>query len=246
MVQVARPASVGAHGHEQRIVWRQMPRRPKPASPTILALVRHGLTPTTGKQMPERGPGPSLSEDGIAQAEQAALHIAAWRAQWPAIAALYSSPLRRTRETAGLLAKYLDREVVEVPELADCDAGDWAGQELKHLAKRPEWATVVHHPSDFCFPGGEALAGMASRVVGAAKRLAGAHPGATVVAVSHADPIKAVLADALGMHLDMFQRVLVSPASVSVISYSASGAQVLEANWTGPPPPAERPGKEPG
>jgi broad specificity phosphatase PhoE len=195
--------------------------------------------------MPERGPGPSLSDEGRAQAEQAAHHIASWLAQWPAIAALYSSPLRRTRETAGILAKHLDRQVLEVPELADCDTGDWAGQELKQLAKKPEWATVVHHPSDFCFPGGETLAGMASRVVGAAKRLAGAHPGSTVVAVSHADPIKAVLADALGMHLDMFQRVLVSPASVSVVSYSSSGARVLEANWTGPPPPQPRQRKEP-
>ena len=144
--------------------------------------------------------------------------------------------MRRARETAGAIAKVLDLEVAEIGELADCDAGDWAGQELKQLAKKPEWATVVHHPSTFSFPGGEPLAAMAARVVGAARKLAGGHPGQTVVAVSHADPIKAVLADALGMHLDMFQRVMVSPASVSVISYSEAGSRVLEANWAVLPP----------
>ncbi|MHB1499016.1 MAG: histidine phosphatase family protein [Acidimicrobiales bacterium] len=216
-----------------------MSRRSKPAPPTTLVLVRHGLTPTTGKEMPERGPGPSLSEAGIGQAEQAALHIATRRQYWPPIAGLYSSPLRRTRETAGVLAKVLDLEVVEMAELADCDAGDWAGIDLRELAKKPEWPTVVHHPSDFRFPGGEPLAAMAARAVGAAKSLADAHGGATIIAVSHADPIKAVLADALGMHLDMFQRVLVSPASVSVITYSPSGTCVVEANWTGAPMPPQ-------
>ena len=212
-----------------------MPRRPKPAPPTLLVLVRHGLTPTTGKELPERGLGPSLTEEGLSQAEQAALHIVARRQHWPPIAGIYSSPLQRTRETAAVVAKALNLEVREMAELVDCDAGDWAGQELKQLAKNPEWATVVHHPSDFCFPGGEALSAMAARTVGAAKKLAGMHKGATVIAVSHADPIKAVLADALGMHLDMFQRVLVSPASVSVVSYSPDGTCVVEANWTGAP-----------
>jgi probable phosphomutase (TIGR03848 family) len=216
-----------------------MPRRPRHAPDTLLVLVRHGITPTTGKELPEGGPGPSLTEHGLVQADQAGHHIASWRKHWPPLHALYTSPMRRARETAGALAKVLDLEVEEVPDLADCNVGDWAGQELKQLAKKPEWATVVQHPSGFSFPGGEPLAAMAARVVAAARGLAGKHPGQTVIAVSHADPIKAVLADALGMHLDMFQRIMVAPASVSVISYSQAGARVLEANWApGPLVPA--------
>jgi broad specificity phosphatase PhoE len=168
------------------------------------------------------------------EAEQAALHLAAWRALWPPLEAIYSSPLRRARETASVLAKVLDVQVEEIGDLADTDAGEWAGQELKQLAKRPEWATVMHHPSGFCFPGGEALVAMAARAVATARAIAAKHPGKVAVAVSHADPIKAVLADALGMHLDMFQRVMVAPASVSVVCYSPTGPRVLEANWTAP------------
>jgi probable phosphomutase (TIGR03848 family) len=215
-----------------------MPRRQKPAS-TLLVLVRHGLTPTTGKEMPEKGPGPSLSDAGWGQAEQAGHYIASWRPHWPLMKALYSSPLRRTRETAAAIAKVLDLEVVEMADLVDCDAGDWAGQELKALARRPEWPTVLHYPSGFSFPGGEGIAAMAARAVGAARALAATHLGETVVAVSHADPIKAVLADALGAHLDMFQRVTVSPASVSVVSYSPAGTCVLGANWSAPPATGE-------
>lgn len=223
-----------------------MPRREKYA-PTLVVLVRHGLTPTTGKEMPEAGPGPSLTEPGLRQAEQAGNCIAAWRPHWPPLRAIYSSPLCRTRETAGAIAKLLHLEVVEMADLVDCEAGDWAGQELKALAKKPEWPTVLHHPSGFCFPGGEPLAAMAARAVAAARRLAGTHSGETVVAVSHADPIKAILADALGMHLDMFQRVMVSPASVHVVSYSQAGACVLGTNWSAPPPspPPSRPPPSP-
>ena len=217
-----------------------MPRRQKPPPETLLVLVRHGSTPTTGKEMPEAPPGPPLSEAGIEEAEHAASHLAAWRSHWPPLERIYSSPLQRARETAAILAKVLDLPVEEMAELVDCDAGEWAGQDLKQLAKKPEWATVLHNPSSFCFPGGEPLAAMAARAVAAARALAARHQGQSVVAVSHADPIKAVLADALGMHLDMFQRVMVAPASVSVVAYSPAGPRVLEANWTSPKAPPQR------
>lgn len=211
-----------------------MPRRQKPSPETLLVLVRHGSTPTTGKEMPEAPPGPPLSDLGMEEAEQAGLHLAAWRSLWPPLETIYTSPLRRARETADILAKVLDLRVEEMAGLVDTDAGDWAGQNLKQLAKKPEWATVVHNPSGFCFPGGEALSAMAARATCAARTIASRHQGKVAVAVSHADPIKAVLADALGMHLDMFQRVMVAPASVSIVGYSPAGPRVLEANWTAP------------
>jgi probable phosphoglycerate mutase len=120
----------------------------------------------------------------------------------------------------------------------DCDAGDWAGAPLADLAKKPEWATVIHNPSGFRFPGGESIPEMYARVVGTVRAVAARHPGQTVIVVSHADPIKAVLADAMGVHLDLFQRVDVSPASVSAVSYGEPFPTVMLVNRTvphGPP-----------
>jgi len=184
--------------------------------------------------MPEPGPGPSLSDLGRNQAEEAAEHIRVWRAGLPPVSALYSSPLNRARETAAIIGQALDLSVVENPTLVDCNAGEWAGVPLSQLARKPEWATVQHYPSGFRFPGGESIPEMSARMVGSVKALAHAHPGQGVVIVSHADPIKAVLAEALGTHLDLFQRIVVSPASVSAISYSETGPNVVLTNWTGP------------
>jgi probable phosphoglycerate mutase len=186
--------------------------------------------------MPVAGLGPSLSEEGRRQAEEAARYLSGRRSALPPIGVLYSSPLTRTLETAVLLGKALDVAPVEVPSLVDCDTGEWAGLPLKQLAKKLEWPVVVHHPSSFSFPGGEPIAEMASRVVRAVRELARAHPGQSVVVVSHADPIKAVLADALGLHLDLFQRIMVAPASVSTVTYSLAGPSVELLNWTGPAP----------
>lgn len=221
-----------------------MPRKPVP--PTIVIFVRHGTTPTTGKEMPEPGAGPSLSEEGQRQAEDAARYIQGWRGALPALSTLYHSPLQRTRETAAILGKHLDLSPVEKSGLADCNAGEWAGVPLKQLAKKPEWATVIRYPSGFRFPGGESLTEMQARTVGAVKELVVAHPGQAVIAVSHADPIKAVLADALGLHLDLFQRLVVEPASVSAVSYSATGPTVLLTNWTGPAHQQQKPSPGPG
>ena len=215
-------------------------RRKSPSS-TIVVFVRHGSTPSTGKDMPEPGPGPSLSELGRRQAEEAAQYIAAWKATLPPLAAIYSSPLCRARETAAIVAKALEMEVVERPDLADCDAGEWAGQPLRQLARKAEWATVQQHPSGFQFPGGEAMAAMSGRLLSTVRDLVLAHEGRSVVAVSHSDPIKAVLSDALGLHLDLFQRILVSPASVSAVSYSPAGPTVLLTNWAGPSVHAQAP-----
>jgi len=211
-----------------------MPLRPKPLPPTVVVLVRHALTPTTGKELPERGAGPSLSEQGRRQAEEAARRISSWRATLPPLTAIYSSPMARALETAAAIGAVNDLVPVEMTGLVDCDTGDWAGQALKDLARKPEWTTVMHYPSGFCFPGGESIAEMHSRVVGTVRGVIAAHPGRCAVVVSHAEPIKAVLADALGVHLDLFQRFVVAPASVSAINYAHAGPSVMLVNWTGP------------
>lgn len=199
-----------------------------------MLLVRHGITPTTGRELPVAGPGPNLSEEGVSQAGAAAEYIANLGKAVPPPSAIYCSPMARTRDTAGVIAARLGLAVVEEPALADCDTGEWAGTPLAQLARKPEWPVVVHYPSGFNFPGGEPFAAMRERAVGAIRAIVGRHPGSTVVVVSHADPLKAILADALGSHFDLFQRIVVSPASVSTVSYAPSGPMVVTTNWTAP------------
>jgi probable phosphoglycerate mutase len=200
----------------------------------MAVLVRHGLTPTTGKEMPAPGSGPELSEAGELQAKEAGDLIFEWLPALPPLGGIYCSPLSRTKQTAAIVAQVLGRGTEERPALADCDAGEWAGAPLKDLNKKPEWAAVIRHPSGFQFPGGETMAGMAARLTGEVRELVARNPGQTFIAVSHADPIKAVVADAMGLHLDLFQRISISPASVTAISYSTLGPSVVMVNWTGP------------
>jgi probable phosphomutase (TIGR03848 family) len=196
-------------------------------------LVRHGQTPTTGKVLPGRAAGLHLADKGRAQAEAVAARIATLQGPKRAIAAVYASPLERTRETAAPIGKALGLRVQQNKGLLECDFGEWTGAELKALYKKPEWRTVQRNPSGFRFPGGESFTEMQGRICGAIDRLRTAHPGATVVAVSHADPIKAAVAHALGTHLDLFQRIVVSPCSVSAILYGTDGPVVLAVNSTG-------------
>jgi probable phosphomutase (TIGR03848 family) len=146
---------------------------------------------------------------------------------------VYASPLERTRETAKPIAEARGLKVQVERGLLECDFGAWTGAELKDLMKLPEWQTVQRYPSGFRFPGGESFTEMQQRITGAIARLVERHPGKTVVAVSHADPIKAAIAHAMGTHLDLFQRIVVSPCSVSVIAYGAGGPTVLTVNSIG-------------
>lgn len=205
------------------------PARPKPPAPTLVLLVRHGQTPTTGKTLPGRAAGLDLADEGRAQAERVAARIAPFGDK---VAAVYSSPLERTRQTAAPIGKALKQRVKVDRGLFECDFGDWTGLELKALSKLPEWKTVQSFPSGFRFPGGESFTAMQARMTSAIAAMVRAHPGATVVAVSHADPIKAVTAAALGTHLDLFQRIVVSPCSVTAILYGHSGPTVLCVNST--------------
>jgi probable phosphoglycerate mutase len=149
------------------------------------------------------------------------------------VAAVYASPLERTQETAGLLARALGLRVRLARGLTECDFGHWTGNSLKDLNRRPEWAAVQRYPSGFRFPGGESFTGMQARMVQAVADLCSRHHGETIVAVSHADPIKAVVADALGTHLDLFQRIVISPCSLTAVSYGYLGPLVLAVNSTG-------------
>jgi probable phosphomutase (TIGR03848 family) len=206
-----------------------MPRRAAPPTPTLVLLVRHGQTPTTGASLPGRAPGLHLAEKGVAQAEAAAARIAAL----PAVAAVYASPMERTRETAAPIARARKLRVRQARGLIECDFGSWTGKKLSALRKKPEWRTVQRYPSGFRFPGGESFAEMQSRAVDAVHTLVAAHPGETIVAVSHADVIKAVVAAAPGPHLDLFQRIVISPCSVTAILYTPEGPVVLTVNSTG-------------
>jgi len=208
--------------------------RPKHSDrPTVVLLVRHGTTPTTGKVLPGRAPGLHLSDQGLAQAEAVAERIGVLTAkEHGAPVAVYASPLERTSETARPIARALGLRVRSDRGLLECDFGDWTGKKLADLAKKPEWSTVQRNPSGFRFPGGESFLEMQARMASALSRLVALHPGRTVVAVSHADPIKAVVAQAAGTPLDLFQRLTVAPCSVSAIAYTGGGPVVLTVNST--------------
>jgi probable phosphoglycerate mutase len=194
-------------------------------------MVRHGQTPTTGQTLPGRAPGLHLADAGVAQAQAVADRLAVLKR----VDAVYTSPLERTRETAKPIGKARGLRVAVDRGLLECDFGEWTGGALKELSKRPEWTTVQRYPSGFRFPGGESFAEMQTRMTSAIADLVQRHPGGVVVAVSHADPIKAAVAAALGTHLDLFQRIVVSPCSVTAVSYGAAGPVVLTVNSTSGP-----------
>ncbi|MET0579948.1 MAG: MSMEG_4193 family putative phosphomutase, partial [Ilumatobacteraceae bacterium] len=196
---------------------------------TTILLVRHGQTPSTGKILPGRAPGLHLAETGVAQAQRAAERIG----ELKRVDALYTSPLERARETAAPIAKITGQRARVERGLLECEFGEWTGAELSKLMKKPEWQTVQRSPSSFRFPGGESFPEMQHRIVSTLDRLRAAHPGGTIVCVSHADPIKAAVANALGTHLDLFQRIVISTCAVSVIAWSPGGPAVLAVNSTG-------------
>ncbi len=197
--------------------------------PTLVLLVRHGQTATTGKVLPGRAPGLHLADTGREQAERAAARIAGLNR----VAAVYASPLERTRETAAPIARARALRVRTSKGLLECDFGDWTGRRLANLRRKPEWRTVQSQPSGFRFPGGESFSEMQQRIWNELERLVAAHPGGTVVAVSHADPIKAAVAMATGVHLDLFQRIVISPCSVTPLLFTSGGPVVLAVNSTG-------------
>jgi len=210
-----------------------MARATTPPPPTLVLLVRHGQTPTTGKVLPGRAAGLHLADTGQQQAQTVAERITRLQTDKRKVAAVYASPLERTQETAAPISKALGLRTRRNTGLIEADFGEWTGAELKALYKLPEWRTVQRNPSGFRFPGGESFIEMQTRICGAIQKLCVAHPGQTIVAVSHADPIKAAVAHAMGTPLDLFQRIVVSPCSVSAVIYGVDGPIVLAVNSTG-------------
>jgi len=194
-------------------------------------LARHGRTQANANgTLAGRSKGVRLDERGLEQARAAATRL-----DGLPIAAVVSSPLERCRDTAKLLAEGRELAVQADRGLLECDYGEWTGQQIKDLVKQPLWKTVQASPSAARFPGGESMAAMSARAVATVRerdavieREAG--PDAVWVAVSHGDVIKAILADALGMHLDCFQRIVVDPASLSVVRYTPQRAFVVTMN----------------
>ncbi|MGA1332843.1 MAG: MSMEG_4193 family putative phosphomutase [Ilumatobacteraceae bacterium] len=200
-----------------------------PRPPTLVLLVRHGTTPTTGKVLPGRAHGLHLSDKGREQAQRAADRIA----EMGSVHTVYASPLERARETAAPIARALRKSVRIERGLLECDFGQWTGASLKRLYKKPEWTTVQRTPSAFRFPDGESFLEMQNRIVSAVDTIRRRHTGKTVVCVSHADPIKAYVAHAMGTPLDLFQRIVISTCSVTAVLVGDGAPIVLTVNSTG-------------
>ncbi|MGH8922548.1 MAG: histidine phosphatase family protein [Actinomycetes bacterium] len=196
-----------------------------------LILLRHGRsTANVAGVLAGRTPGVTLDEDGRAQAAKLVERLT----QLP-LAALVSSPLQRCQETVAPLAQARELEVTVDDRFLEVDYGEWTGRELRKLGKEPLWKVVQAHPSAAVFPGGEGLAALQARAVAAVRewdaKLAAEHGSHVVWLVcTHGDVIKAVLADALGMHLDGFQRIVVNPGSISAVSYTATRPFVQRVN----------------
>jgi broad specificity phosphatase PhoE len=199
-------------------------------------LVRHGRTAANASGvLAGWTPGVVLDEKGREQAV-----IAGGRLLPVALAAIVTSPLERTQETTAALNSARETPVVvHIDErVGECKYGDWTNQPLKTLTKDPLWKVVQSHPSAAVFPGGEGLAEMSQRAVGAVRdwnaRLSAEHgDDVSYAVVSHGDVIKAIVADALGMHLDSFQRIAIDPCSITVIRYTDLRPFVLKTNDTG-------------
>jgi probable phosphomutase (TIGR03848 family) len=201
--------------------------------PTVL-LVRHGRTKANAEGiLAGWTPGVELDERGIEQAQQVAERLSA-----VPLSALIASPLERTQQTADAIQSAqgsgVPRHVDE--RFAECRYGEWTGRPLSDLAKEPLWKVVQGHPSAVVFPGadGESMIGMQHRAVSGIRDWnASLHQDAVYAVVSHGDVIKAIVADALGMHLDQFQRISIDPCSVSVIAYTPMRPFVVRMNDSG-------------
>ena len=195
---------------------------------TLLLLVRHAVTDATGKRLTGQLPGFHLSEEGRAQAARVAERLAALP-----IGAVYASPLERCVETAEPLAVARDLPVQRLPELVDVGYGRWSGRPLAGLYRTKLWRQLVHSPSAIRFPGGETLPEVQRRALDALEAIAARHPRRIIAVFTHADVVRLAVAHYAGIHIDHFQRIVVSPGSVSAIALGERVPRVVRLNDTG-------------
>ena len=199
---------------------------------TYVLLIRHGENAWVGTdRLAGRTPGVFLNEKGRSQAAALADMLKS-----QPLAAIYSSPLERCLETAQPVADVLNLPVRHEPGVLEVDYGAWRAQSLKDLAQLPEWQMVQHFPSTFRFPEGETLREVQARAVATVERLHEDHPNEVVAVFSHGDVIRTTIAHYMGTPLDLFQRVHISTASISVLSFFHRRPAVLGVNYVAPFP----------
>lgn len=204
---------------------------PQPATARAqhIILVRHGQSAANSAGvLAGRTPHVALSEQGQQQADSLVDRLGR-----VSIDGIISSPIQRCQETVAPLATSLGLPVEMAPALAEVEYGEWTNRKLSELSQEPLWAVVQHTPSLAVFPGGEALADMAARAWSLLRSLTVDQPGKTLLLCSHGDVIKSLLAHALGVHLDLFQRIVISPASLSVITFTAAKPYIQTVNNLG-------------
>ena len=205
---------------------------------TQVFLIRHGHNDWADKKLAGWTPGVHLNDAGRQQATALVERLSPIELE-----AIYSSPLERALETAAPLARARALKVIRMRDVGEVRYGDWQGKSLGQLKKRKEWAIVQMAPSVMRFPNGESLREMQSRAVAGVERIVAAHPTGNVAVFSHGDVIKAIVAHFVGMPLDSFQRLIVAPASVTVLGMGRFGARLLRLNDTGPFAPPSQNGR---
>ncbi len=200
---------------------------------TTVLLIRHGENEwTESHKLAGRTPGVHLNDYGRLQAEALSQRLAEVK-----LSAIYASPLERTVETAEVIAKRHQLKVKTRPGVVEVDYGEWTGESIKTLAKKKSWPVVQFYPSGAGFPGGETMYQMQTRMVQEINKLVGKHPGQIIAIVGHADLIKAAVAHYLGVHFDLFQRIVISTASITTITFTAMGPRIVAVNDTQHNPP---------
>lgn len=192
---------------------------------TTVFLVRHGLTPETGRKLSGWTPGVHLSDDGVNQADAAAEYLRGIR-----LKAVYSSPIDRAVETARVIAARHHLQVKIRRAIGEVEYGKWTDKSFKTLRRAKLWDLVQRWPSGVRFPEGESLFEVQTRAVGEIERMREEHPKDAVCCVSHADVIRLVAAHYLGMHIDLYQRIVIAPASVTAVGFGPAGPTILALN----------------
>ena len=192
---------------------------------TTFYLVRHGVTTHTNHRLSGWMPDIHLTDEGKAQAEAVAQTLAA-----VPLKAVYASPISRTAETARPIADRHGLQVATRRDIGEVEYGKWTNRSLKVLVRTKLWSTVQRWPGGARFPDGESLRAVQSRAVDAMEALRVEHPKHSICVVSHGDVIKLIAAHYLGLHIDLFQRIVILPASITVISVSDDGPRVLALN----------------